>query len=113
MRALATLPVHEASRRLRATGCHDCLEARGPKQTKQHVEEVPAASILHTHIVIGAQIPPKDHEHHLKQLSLDVADQRSASVARARGRGTRVLRGLDERSHTATVQPKGDYRQPR
>ena len=61
MRALATLPVHEASRRLRATGCHDCLEARGPKQTKQHVEEVPAASILHTHIVIGAQIPPKVH----------------------------------------------------
>ena len=42
-RGLATLPGHEASRRLRAIGYHDGLEAREPKQTKQHGEELAAA----------------------------------------------------------------------
>jgi hypothetical protein len=58
-RGLATLPGHEASRRLRAIGYHDGLEAREPKQTKQHGEELAAASILHAPIVIGARSHPK------------------------------------------------------
>ena len=58
-RGLATLPGHEASRRLRAIGYHDGLEAREPKQTKQHGEELAAASILHTPIVIGPRSHPK------------------------------------------------------
>ena len=58
-RALATLPAAEASHRLRATRCHEGWEARGPKQTAQHNEEMPAASILHTPIAIGARGHPK------------------------------------------------------
>ena len=59
MRGLATLPAAEAACRKHATRCHEGWEARGPKQTAQHNEEMPAASILHTPIAIGARGHPK------------------------------------------------------
>ena len=49
-RGLATLPAAESPCRTRTTRCHDGWEVRGPMETAKHIEEMAAASILHTPI---------------------------------------------------------------
>ena len=65
-RGLATLPAAETPCRTHTTRCHEGSEVRGPKQTSQHVEEMAAASILHTPNSIGERgaYPKCRADHH-------------------------------------------------